>query len=93
MSFWEELGNTITEGSAEILQKIKDETGAASLRADNAASERKIREYYTRIGELLVKGGMADLSSEAIEALLQEARSRYCWPEERRSISPLEIMP
>ena len=72
MSFWEELGNTITEGSAEILQKIKDETGAASLRADNAASERKIREYYTRIGELLVKGCMADLSTEAIEALLQE---------------------
>lgn len=72
MSFWENLGNTLSEGSAGIFQKIKDETDAVSLRAENAAAERKIRESCETIGRLLTEGSLAILKDSEIEEVLAQ---------------------
>ena len=72
MSFWEDLGNTLSEGSTGIFQKIRNETDAVSLRAENAAAERRIRESCETIGRLLTEGSLAILEDSEIEEVLAQ---------------------
>ena len=72
MSFWEELGQRITQGSQGALQKTKAIAGVVTMNADISDSKRKIRDLHEELGKMLVEEAFADLTagriSEAVEA-------------------------
>ena len=88
MAFWDDLGNTITKISGSIVREVKDQTGAFSLSADNAASERRLRGLYADLGRLFAEDGLDEVGLSEVEAILKEdpapetrAVTLYNWKE------------
>lgn len=71
MSFWEELGQRITQGSQGALQKTKAIAGVMSMNADISDSKRKIRDLHEELGKILVEDAFADLTAGRISELLE----------------------
>ena len=71
MSFWEELGQRITQGSQDALQKTKAIAGVMSMNADISDSKRKIRDLCEELGRTLVEDAFADLNAGRIRELLE----------------------
>ena len=71
MSFWEELGQRITQGSQGALQKTKAIAGVVTMNADISDSKRKIRDLHEELGKILVEDAFADLTAGRISELLE----------------------
>lgn len=71
MSFWEELGQRITQGSQGALQKTKAIAGVMSMNADISDSKRRIRDLQEELGKTLVEDAFADLTAGRISELLE----------------------
>ena len=71
MSFWEELGQRITQGSQGAIQKTKAIAGVMSMNADISDSKRKIRDLHEELGKILVEDTFADLTAGRISELLE----------------------
>ena len=71
MSFWEELGQRITQGCQGALQKTKAIAGVMSMNADISDSKRKIRDLHEELGKILVEDAFADLTAGRISELLE----------------------
>lgn len=70
MSFWEELGQKLTQNSQEVMQKTREIAGVVTMNADISDSKRKIRDLYAELGELVVNEAFEGMSAEAIKQVL-----------------------
>ena len=70
MSFWEELGQKLTQNGQEVMQKTREIAGVVTMNADISDSKRKIRDLYAELGELVVNEAFEGMSAEAIKQVL-----------------------
>ena len=70
MSFWEELGQKLTQSGQEAMQKTREIAGVVTMNADIYDSKRKIRDLYAELGELVVNEAFEGMSAEAIKQVL-----------------------
>lgn len=75
MSIWDELGQKLTQGSQEMLQKARDLTGVVTMNSDISDSKRKIRDLYAELGELLVAEAFEGVTAEQLKAALEDEKA------------------
>ena len=72
MSFWEELGQRITNRSRDAVQKTKNIADIMTMDADISDSKRKIKDLHEELGRKLVEDAFSDLTSAQIKELLEK---------------------
>ncbi len=70
MTFWEELGQKISRGSQDAIQKTKDMASVLSLKADISDAERHIRELQAEIGKLVVDSQFEGVTKEELRSII-----------------------
>ena len=72
MSFWEELGQKLTQSGQEAMQKTREIAGVVTMNADISDSKRKIRDLYAELGELVVNEAFEGMNSDQIKSVLND---------------------
>ena len=72
MSFWEELGQKLTQSGQEAMQKTREIAGVVTMNADISDSKRKIRDLYAELGELVVNEAFEGIGADQIKDALND---------------------
>ena len=72
MSFWEELGQKLTQSGQEAMQKTREIAGVVTMNADISDSKRKIRDLYMELGELVVNEAFEGMTADQIKSVLND---------------------
>ncbi len=72
MSFWEEIGQKISRGGQEAIQKTKDMASILSLKADINDAQKHIKELEAEIGKIVVESEFEGLNKEELRKILEE---------------------
>lgn len=76
MAFWGELGQKITRGSKDALQKTRDMASVVSLNTDISDSRGRIRDLYEELGELVMQNAFTRADREELQKMIDSGTER-----------------